>query len=118
MSTSLNIHEINEYPEFGMMREVLEEVGWKIEKYKEVTRQWKMGAIKGFVYLAIPENMQFLEDEPPRIHCEEVQTVKYFNLIQVLNDSLFPPVIVIVKGNFIFLFISIIIKYYYFYNNI
>ncbi len=82
--------EINEYPEFGMMREVLEEVGWKIEKYKEVTRQWKMGAIKGFVYLAIPENIQFLEDEPPRIHCEEVQTVKYFNLIQVLNDSIFP----------------------------
>lgn len=82
--------DINEFPEKAMIREVFEELGWKISKYKEVTRQWRMGAIKGFVYLAIPEDIKFMEDEPPRVHCEEVQTVKYFNLTYILNNASFP----------------------------
>lgn len=81
--------EPNEYPEFGMLREVKEEVGWNIQRYKEVTRQWKMGAIKGFVYLAIPEQTLFWEDEPQRVHCAEVETVKYFNLLEILSNSAF-----------------------------
>jgi diadenosine tetraphosphate (Ap4A) HIT family hydrolase/8-oxo-dGTP pyrophosphatase MutT (NUDIX family) len=80
----------NEFPEKAMLREVSEELGWKISKYKEVTRQWRMGAIKGFVYLAIPDDIRFMEDIPPRIPCDEVQTVKYFNLINILNDVTFP----------------------------
>jgi diadenosine tetraphosphate (Ap4A) HIT family hydrolase/8-oxo-dGTP pyrophosphatase MutT (NUDIX family) len=82
--------DMNEFPEKAMIREVSEELGWKISKFKEVTRQWRMGSIKGFIYIAIPGDMRFLEDEPPRIHCEEVQTVKYFNLIHILNDVSFP----------------------------
>ncbi|APJ02919.1 NUDIX domain-containing protein [Silvanigrella aquatica] len=82
--------EINEFPEQAMIREVSEEVGWKILKYKEVTRQWRMGSIKGIVYFAIPEEPQFMENDPPRIHCEEVNTVKYFNLVEILNDLSLP----------------------------
>lgn len=81
--------EVNEYPEFGMIREVKEEVGWNITRYKEVTRQWKMGAIKGIVYLAIPENQRYMDDEPERVHCAEVETVKYFNLVEIMNSPNF-----------------------------
>jgi diadenosine tetraphosphate (Ap4A) HIT family hydrolase/8-oxo-dGTP pyrophosphatase MutT (NUDIX family) len=79
-----------EFPKDTMVREVFEELGWKIKRYKEVTRQWKGGAIKGFIYLAIPESQTALLDDPPRIDCDEVQTVKYFNLIDILDDHAFP----------------------------
>ncbi len=81
--------EPNEYPEFGMQREVKEEVGWTISRYKEITRQWKMGSLKGIVYLAFPDNEKYTEDEPQRIHCAEVETVKYFNLLEVLSNPAF-----------------------------
>ncbi|WP_161597727.1 NUDIX domain-containing protein [Fluviispira multicolorata] len=81
--------DINEFPEFTMLREVKEEVGWNIKSYKEVCRQWKQGTIKGFVYLAIPDESQYMEDEPPRIQCDEVQTVKYFNLHEILISEQF-----------------------------
>ncbi|WP_186645504.1 NUDIX domain-containing protein [Fluviispira vulneris] len=81
--------DINEFPEYTMIREVKEEVGWKILHYKEICRQWKQGTIKGFVYLAIPEEKQYMDDDPPRTPCDEVQTVKYFNLCEIINSNHF-----------------------------
>lgn len=81
--------DINEFPESTMLREVSEELGWKILKYKEITRQWRMGSIKGFIYLALPLDKCFMEDSPPRVKCDEVQDVRYFKLNEILNDLTF-----------------------------
>lgn len=84
-------NEVNEFPAQTMLREVQEEVGWKIKSYKEVCRQWKKGFLNGFIYVCVPEEKLFMLDTPPRVPCQEVQTVQYFNLIHILKSPDFKP---------------------------
>ena len=84
-------NEINEFPSQTMIREVQEEVGWNVKDYMEVCRQWKNGFLNGFVYLVIPEQPNFMSDTPPRVPCDEVQTVEYFNLLHLLKSEQFKP---------------------------
>ena len=84
-------NDINEFPAQTMAREVLEEVGWKTKEYMEICRQWRNGFLNGFVYLVVPEESRFMEDSPPRIPCDEVQTVAYFNLLHILKSDQFKP---------------------------
>lgn len=83
--------ELNEFPLQTMTREVGEEVGWKIKESMEVCRQWKNGYLNGFVYLVIPEQADYMNDAPPRVPCDEVQTVCYFNLLHILKSEEFKP---------------------------
>jgi 8-oxo-dGTP pyrophosphatase MutT (NUDIX family) len=78
-----------EFPAQTMTREVSEEVGWKIKECHEICRQWEQGILKGFVYLVIPTEKDFMKDNPPRVPCEEVQTVAYFNLVTILESDMF-----------------------------
>lgn len=81
--------EVNEFPMETMTREVYEEMGWRIKEAREVCRQWKNGCLEGFIYLAIPTEKNFMDDAPPRIPCDEVQTVAYFNLLDILKSDQF-----------------------------
>ena len=80
-------NELGEFPDQTMRREVQEEVGWNIERQLEICRQWKDGFLKGFLYLSIPSEKTYLEDNPNRTPCHEVQTIAYFNLLHLLNSG-------------------------------
>ena len=81
--------EANEFPQQTMLREVYEEMGWKVTSHEEVCRQWKNALLQGFIYLVIPDEKKYWEDSPPRVPCEEVQTVRYFNLLHILKSPEF-----------------------------
>lgn len=81
----------NEFPLQTMIREVYEEMGWKVKNSMEICRQWKNDNLAGFIYLAIPEESNYMNDQPPRIPCDEVEKVGYFNLIHLLKSDDFLP---------------------------
>ncbi len=82
-------NEFHEFPAQTMQREVQEEVGWKTREYREICRQWKDGFLNGFIYLVIPSEPYYMENEPPRVPCDEVQKVEYFGLLQILESDMF-----------------------------
>ncbi len=82
-------NEIDEFPAQTLVREVWEETGWGVERFIEVCRQWKEGSLKGFLYLVKPNEIKFMHDAPPRILCDEVQTVQYFPLLHILESNNF-----------------------------
>ena len=78
-----------EFPHQTLEREVKEELGWKIIERVEVCRQWRNGALEGFVYVCKPNEEKYLHDQPPRILCHEVAQVRYFDLMEIINSSEF-----------------------------
>lgn len=78
-----------EFPKQTMLREVQEELGWKIKDSIEICREWRSGFLKGFMYAAMPTEPNYALDTPPYVPCQEVQKIQFFGLLDLASHSMF-----------------------------
>lgn len=78
-----------EFPKQTMVREVQEELGWKIQESFEVCREWRTGFLKGFLYAVKPSELHYALDNPPHSPCQEVQKIQFFKLSELASHSMF-----------------------------
>jgi diadenosine tetraphosphate (Ap4A) HIT family hydrolase/ADP-ribose pyrophosphatase YjhB (NUDIX family) len=80
-----------ETPHQTLLRELYEELGWKVSDSLELTRHWQNGMLRGFCYLVTPDKKQLLEQQPTRVESHEVKQAAWFPLndLVINKDGLF-----------------------------
>ncbi|NBO39058.1 NUDIX domain-containing protein [bacterium] len=80
--------DAGETPAQTLQREIREELGWELESWLEVTRQWAGGMLRGFVYLAQPSQGLLLQAAPKRAACDEVKQALWHPLQDLLTNPM------------------------------
>jgi len=81
--------EENETPFDTIIREAKEEINFYSPHIQEVSKQWKYGILGGFVFMAL-DDLGHWPQMPLYYHKEEIQELKFFPLLDILNEPYFP----------------------------
>ncbi len=85
--------DVGEFPKDTLLREVREEAGWGIRDCTEIARHWRGRVLRGFAFIAIPNNLDAYCNDIHPSFSDEVSSAQWFSLPDILHRKDFSETI-------------------------